>query len=736
MFGLLVGFLSLVAFTALGCEGNPDRSLQINAYPPIDQASGKVRPVMTKVEQIRLGVFERVGNDYRTTAIYQFPQLIKDYYSCETDYAMQGQAADVTVRSCQHCVEGQCESTDQGDVPQIDNFLGLCAQAASSGDANEKCIPGSESQQLCVTLFRSGPNNGSCNFDYAMDETAIASVDLEKLPSSETNPYTYVIEGFGQAEVETTDQCTANQSREGWVCKQNRQGLSTWFRVMSSGVVARGISGPTIYSGDDASTVDVLFSLVNSFGVVSTPAGEEGEASLMTTGRYGHRAIALPDGKALLIGGEVTSGASQPQYPPHAELFDSYTNSFVQVDINGWTGRSFFTLTELPRQAATVEGEESLVQFVIIGGQTAGGQKTGDIFVGSYNPADQTVAVQRMNTNLPPVAFHTATLLQDGTILILGGQTDTGGPIPDAFIFDPQAGSLANAGQMEYARYKHTATLTPSGKVVIVGGYTVEGNNTFTTSRVEVYTPLTQQFSRYVYGEGEVDNSPVTSRVGHIAVLLARRQSDGTVAAKDFADARVAIYGGFRFATDQDLINGKNYYNIPVGQADDVIVAFVDDQGKVESTSFRADPGYYAAMTQGAEPSPHPAVESEWIWLGNSTDTIFLVGGRRNNESEFSDWAEIIRFEGSGETGYALGSFKFGPDGAFDRVQTPFRVSMMTAGPGRWGHTVVQLDNGMILVTGGKTYRRNQVTTLNSAEQFNPPSYNRWGNVFQVVTQY
>ena len=75
---------------------------------------------------------------------------------------------------------------------------------------------------------------------------------------------------------------------------------------------------------------------------------------------------------------------------------------------------------------------------------------------------------------------HVATLLSDGRVLITGGDT------PSAELFDPATGSFTPTGLMTCARSGHTATLLPNGKVLVVGGCKVEG---------ELYDPSTGSFT-------------------------------------------------------------------------------------------------------------------------------------------------------------------------------------------------------------------------------------------------
>jgi hypothetical protein len=111
---------------------------------------------------------------------------------------------------------------------------------------------------------------------------------------------------------------------------------------------------------------------------------------------------------------------------------------------------------------------------------------------------------------------HTATRLQTGEVLIAGGN-NSHGFLATTELFDPGLASLHSSGSMAQARREHTATLLSNGKVLIAGGFVIDSGGNRSLASAELYDPVSGAFS------DAADMS--TARTDHTASLL----NDGTV---------------------------------------------------------------------------------------------------------------------------------------------------------------------------------------------------------------
>jgi hypothetical protein len=118
-----------------------------------------------------------------------------------------------------------------------------------------------------------------------------------------------------------------------------------------------------------------------------------------------------------------------------------------------------------------------------------------------------------------PRLGHTATLLGDGTVLVVGGEIllfdptfgDVSVFLASAEIFNPATGTFSSTGSMASLREGHTATLLADGTVLVVGG--TSGVGAPALASAEIYNPATRTFSP--------TGSMATVRFAHTATLLA-----------------------------------------------------------------------------------------------------------------------------------------------------------------------------------------------------------------------
>lgn len=92
-----------------------------------------------------------------------------------------------------------------------------------------------------------------------------------------------------------------------------------------------------------------------------------------------------------------------------------------------------------------------------------------------------------------PRVGHTATLLADGRVLVVGG-AGTGTDNATAEVFDPASGRFAPAGRLNYGRQGHAATLLLDGRVMVGGGFSSDG---IRLGERELWDPQTSRFEQF-----------------------------------------------------------------------------------------------------------------------------------------------------------------------------------------------------------------------------------------------
>ncbi|GAA2399809.1 hypothetical protein GCM10010191_03720 [Actinomadura vinacea] len=178
--------------------------------------------------------------------------------------------------------------------------------------------------------------------------------------------------------------------------------------------------------------------------------------------RYDHTATALPDGRILVAGGTGTRGGSLAS----AEVYDPAERE--------WTEIAPMTDARSGHQAVPLTGGRVLM----IGGVLKTGRTDAALaYCEIYDPAAARAWTPTGSLNTPR-SGHQATLLNDGTVLVSGGDAPTGlgrGPFSPAALagaerYDTASGTWRPVRPMPGGRTRHRALLLRSGQVLVTGG--------------------------------------------------------------------------------------------------------------------------------------------------------------------------------------------------------------------------------------------------------------------------
>jgi hypothetical protein len=230
---------------------------------------------------------------------------------------------------------------------------------------------------------------------------------------------------------------------------------------------------------------------------------------------------------------------------------------------------------------------------------------------------------------------HTATLLPNGKVLIIGGKNTDSDCVQcssaAAEIFDPATMTFSPTGSMFEARSFHTATLLQDGTVFVAGG---AGNDDFTPFSYEIYHPTTGEFTTN-YDQLEVP------RISHTATLL----SNGTVLlaggedsySKTFSAEIFDPISGMKTPTDV-APRSRNGHTATLLSNGRILIAGGEAQGHYYSQAKIFNPG-----TIGSEDVPlvTPRAFHTATVLSAGTDQILMVGGTKSN-GDPGDSAEIF----------------------------------------------------------------------------------------------
>jgi hypothetical protein len=317
-----------------------------------------------------------------------------------------------------------------------------------------------------------------------------------------------------------------------------------------------------------------------------------------------------------------------------------------------YTTRAYHTATLLPGG-----------KILVAGGIAA---YYGHVTADSAELYDQATGTWSNTGNLNAArSGHTATLLPNGKVLVAGGidcfvkfQADHCSWVNSTELYDPATGTWSSTGNLNAAREYHTATLLPNGKVLVTGGY----DGRFLNS-AELYDPATGTWSY----TGNLN----TSRYRPTATLL--------------PNGKVLVVGGYNLNSAElyDPATGiwTSTGNLNAAQSDQT--ATLLPNGKV-------------LVAGGGDAELYDPATGTWAYTGNSgvgAATLLLNGkvlGVGGNTAELYD--------------PTTGTWSI-------------TGSLNTA---RRGQTATLLPNGQVLVAGGVDDLGFPGHITNSAELYDP----------------
>ncbi|MDE2998849.1 MAG: kelch repeat-containing protein [Gemmatimonadota bacterium] len=238
-------------------------------------------------------------------------------------------------------------------------------------------------------------------------------------------------------------------------------------------------------------------------------------AGQMTERRFWHASVLLQDGTVLITGGAATENPGQVStslFRASTEVFDPETGTssrrgnlsvprILDMGILMPDGRVLLAgadqapLEFFDPQTGRFTPEPYLPAFARIWSITL--LPNGKILtyyslgVAIFDP--DTREFTSLSGTVVIRAGHTATLLRDGRVLIVGGG-NASGAVKESEIYDPTSNKLSRTGDLRYDRRDHRAILLRDGSVLVIGGTTGDEGDEESVTAAERYDPATGTF--------------------------------------------------------------------------------------------------------------------------------------------------------------------------------------------------------------------------------------------------
>jgi uncharacterized repeat protein (TIGR03803 family) len=248
--------------------------------------------------------------------------------------------------------------------------------------------------------------------------------------------------------------------------------------------------GTVLIAGGIIYNTNGVFENTNACEIYNPQTGASTSTAPLQSYRDGHRATLLPDGQVLVSGGGGDSSS---------EIYDPSTSSWGSLASMSYE-RKVPVAVLLPSGKVLVAGG-----YDDNSGQDLSTAELYDPVAGTWSPTG----------SMPyPADTFAAVLLTNGTVLVCGG-SDASQSIyyeTNAAIYNPITQTWTNTTPMNEARAGHTATLLQNGQVLVEGG---SGDNT-----AEIYDPGTATWNFVsTMNDGRLYSDAVLLNNGQVMVL-------------------------------------------------------------------------------------------------------------------------------------------------------------------------------------------------------------------------
>jgi hypothetical protein len=292
--------------------------------------------------------------------------------------------------------------------------------------------------------------------------------------------------------------------------------------------------------------------------------------------------------------------------------------------------------------------------------------------------------------NLPSKsAGHTATLLPSGKVLATGGGNSS------SELFDPATNSWSSAGSLSSTRSYHTATLLGNGKILFTGGV---GNAAKSLNTTILYTVATG-----TYAAGP---NMTTARELHTATLLPNGKvliAGGRASGGSSQDPDDLNYSVLNTAEIYDPVTNQFTATPLMKSRHEDHAAVLLPNGKV----LVAGGGIGASTGAGAAAEVYDPATNTWALTGS------MQTGREGHTLTLLASGKVLAAGGFNSTG-RLNSAEL-----YDPAQSTFQPAASAMIVYRSEHTATLLPDGNVFVVGGMGgASSNANATLNSAELY------------------